>query len=138
MYKEVFTPHVWNVCESLDAEKKAVMEAIGVVNPQSYVEACQERNFINDPRKPIDSFFDYAMNSSPEGPSVPDSRYITEDVPEGLVLLESLGQVLNVDTPTCSGLINLAEAALQADFRTNGRNVERLQMSNVYRITNDR
>ena len=138
MYKEVFTPHVWNVCESLDSEKKAIMEAIGVNNPQSYVEACQERNFVNDPRKPIDSFFDYAMNSSPEGPSVPDSRYITEDVPEGLVLLESLGQILNIATPTCSGLINIAEAALQTDFRKNGRNINKLEINNLYKIVNNK
>lgn len=137
MYKEVFTPHVWNVCESLDAEKMAVMAATGVKKRQSYVEACQERNFVNDTRTPLDSFFDYAMNSSPEGPTVPDSRYVTEDVPQGLVLLESLGISLNVPTPTCSALIDIAGAALQTDFRACGRTVDKLGRENLIKIQND-
>ena len=126
MYKEVFTPHVWNVCESLDEEKMKVMAAAGVPKRQSYPEACQERNFLQDTRTPVESFFDYALNSSPEGPSVPDSRYITEDVPQGLVLLESLGRVYGIATPTCSALIDLANAALCADFRKDGRTITRL------------
>ncbi|MBQ7107686.1 MAG: NAD/NADP octopine/nopaline dehydrogenase family protein [Clostridia bacterium] len=136
MYKEVFTPHVWNVCESLDAEKMAVMSKVGVVKRQSYVEACQERNFVNDERSPLDSFFDYAMNSSPEGPSIPDSRYLTEDVPQGLVLLESLGIYLNVPTPTCSSLIDLASVALKIDFRACGRTVDKLGIENLSKIQN--
>lgn len=103
MYKEVFTPHVWNVCEALDEEKMNVLAAAGVKKRQKYVEACQERNFINDEREPLEAFFDYAFNSSPKGPDVPNSRYITEDVSQGLVLLESLGQVLDIGTPTCPG-----------------------------------
>lgn len=137
MYKEVFTPHVWNVCEMLDAEKMAVMCAAGVKKRQSYVEACQERNFINDSRTPLDSFFDYAMNSSPEGPSVPDSRYVTEDVPQGLVLLESLGLLYGIPTPTCSALIGIANAALKTDFRACGRTIEKLGKETLEKIQND-
>ena len=137
MYKEVFTPHVWNVCEALDAEKMAVMAAVGVAKRQSYVEACQERNFVNDERSPLDSFFDYAMNSSPEGPTVPDSRYVTEDVPQGLVLLESLGLSLNVPTPTCTALIGIANAALQTDFRVCGRTIDKLGSDNLLKIQRD-
>ena len=50
-------------------------------------------------------FFDYALNSSPKGPNISNSRYIIEDVPQGLVLLESLGQLLNIKTPICTSLI---------------------------------
>lgn len=137
MYKEVFTPHVWNVCEALDAEKMAVMSATGVKKRQSYVEACQERNFINDSRTPLESFFDYAMNSSPEGPAVPDSRYVTEDVPQGLVLLESLGISLNIPTPVCSALIDIASASLKIDFRACGRTIDRLGRENLSKIKKD-
>lgn len=131
MYREVFTPHVWNVCESLDDEKISVMRALGIEKEQRYVEACQERNFINDKRSPLDAFFDYAKNSSPKGPSVPDSRYITEDVSQGLVLLESLGAFAGVPTPTCTSLINIANAALATDFRKCGRTISKLGIENV-------
>lgn len=134
MYKEVFTPHVWSVCEALDDEKMIIMEKAGVPKKQSYVEACQERNFVDDNRKPLEAFFDYAMNSSPAGPSIPDSRYITEDVSQGLVLLESCGKYYDVETPVCTGLINLASAALGVDFRKHGRTINKLGLDNIKKI----
>lgn len=136
MYKEVFTPHVWNVVESLDKEKMDVLERLGCER-LPYAEACKWRNSLDDDRDALEVFFDYAANSSPQGPSVPDSRYITEDVPEGLVMLESLGSVLGIETPTCSGLINCACAALKRDFRKEGRTVERLNYETIKRILDD-
>ena len=137
MYKEVFTPHVWNVCERLDNEKLEVLKAVGILKAQRYVEACQERNFTDDPRSPLESFFDYAMHSSPKGPSIPDSRYLTEDVSQGLVLLESLGLALDVATPVCTAIINMADAALGRDFREEGRTLEKLGSESIYKIKND-
>ncbi len=137
MYREVFTPHVWNVCEALDQEKLSILEGLGIHNSQRYVEACQERNYIDDPRDPLDSFFDYANNSSPKGPSVPDSRYLTEDISQGLVLLESLGQYLSIDTPTASSLISLACACLKDDLRKKGRTIDKLGINNLDKISEE-
>jgi len=137
MYKEVFTPHIWNLVESLDNEKMNVLEAIGAER-LPYVEACRFRNFEDLTIDAKEAFLTYAKNSSPEGPFVADSRFITEDVPEGLVLLESLGKMLNVETPTCTGLINTASAALNIDFRKNARTVEMLGKENLERIIESR
>ncbi len=125
MYREVFTPHVWNVVEGLDKEKKDILEAFGC-DRLAYVEACKLRNSTDKEEDALQVFFDYAQNSSPQGPSIPDSRYITEDVPEGLCLLESLGDVVGVETPTTSALIDIASVALKRDFRGTGRNVKAL------------
>jgi opine dehydrogenase len=133
MYKEVFTPHVWNLVESLDKEKMDVLEKIGAKR-MPYVDACKFRNSEDLSIHSKEAFFHYAMNNSPEGPVVADSRFITEDVPEGLVLLESLGQMLGVATPTCSALIDMASALLKTDFRANARTVERLGKENLERI----
>lgn len=130
MYKEVFTPHVWNVVEALDSEKMNILEKLGCER-LPYVEACKLRNSLNRNENALDVFRDYANNGSPYGPNVPDSRYITEDVPEGLVMLESLGKVLNIDTPTTTGLINCASAALKINFRESGRTVEKLGIENI-------
>lgn len=125
MYREVFTESVWQIVESLDGEKMAVLEHYG--RPRlPYVEACKQRNAPDDERSALEVFFDYAHNHSVQGPSVVDSRYITEDVPEGLVLLESLGRRAGVATPVTSSLICIAEAALNRDFRTTGRTSSRL------------
>lgn len=130
MYREVFTPHIWNIVEALDSEKNDVLHALGF-NKLAYVDACKERNFPNDDRASKEVFFDYAMNHSPAGPTVPDSRYITEDVPQGLVLLESLGKMVSVETPVCSSLINCASAALLTDFRSIGRTIDSLGRHNI-------
>ena len=136
MYREVFTPHVWTVVEALDKEKMDVLEALGCKR-LPYVEACKMRNSTDSNENALDSFFDYANNHSPSGPNVPDSRYITEDVEQGLVLLESLASVLNIKTPVCSALINIAGAALSVDFRKNGRTVEALGYNNIKTILED-
>lgn len=136
MYKEVFTPSVWNMVLSLDAEKMAVLSSLGLP-PVSYVDACKYRNSENLEADSTEIFFDYANNHSPDGPSAPDSRYITEDVPQGLCLLESLGMKLNIPTPVCSSLINIASACLKRDFRSEGRNISSLGDQSLSRILNE-
>jgi opine dehydrogenase len=130
MYKEVFTPSIWNLVERLDKEKMDILEKLNL-NVISYVDACRFRNSEDlsiDSRK---VFFDYAQNGSPSGPTVSNSRYVTEDVSQGLVMLESLGKVLNIPTPICSSLINIASACLDIDFRKDGRTVETLGEGNI-------
>lgn len=128
MYKEVFTPSVWNLVEQLDREKNKILLALGL--PElCYVDACKYRNFHDLSIDSKAAFFDYAMNSSPKGPEVSDSRYITEDVSQGLVLLESLGKLLNVQTNLVSSLINMANFSLNKDFRVGGRTVENLGLT---------
>lgn len=132
MYKEVFTPHIWNIVEALDNEKMNVLERIGC-GRLPYVEACKKRNSLDNSKDALEVFFDYAQNGSPQGPNIPDSRYITEDVPQGLVMLESLGKTFNILTPTTTGLINCANAALRIDFRSIGRTVDALGYENIIR-----
>lgn len=136
MYKEVFTPKVWNLVECLDKEKMRVLQALGL-NPVKYVEACKYRNFIDENIGAKEAFFDYANNHSPKGPSMPDSRYITEDVSQGLCLLESLGEVLGIETRITTSLIDIASALLQRDFRREGRNVNRLGIDTIRKIVSD-
>lgn len=136
MYKEVFTPHIWNIVEALDKEKMDILEKIGC-NRLAYVEACKLRNSLDKTKDALEVFFEYANHSSPKGPNIPDSRYVTEDVPQGLVLLESLGSFYNVPTPTATGLIYCANAAFKKDFRKEGRTVESLGVNNLERILLD-
>lgn len=126
MYHEVFTPSVWRILEALDKEKMDVMEELGCER-LSYVEACKYRNTLDDTRDAKDVFFWYAdMPTRAKGPIVVDSRYISEDVPQGLVLLETLGLKFKVETPICTSLINMASASLDRDLRLEGRTIEGL------------
>ena len=138
MYHEVFTPSVWNILEALDAEKMDVMEKLGSER-LSYVEACKYRNTLDDSRDAKEVFFWYAaMPTRAKGPVVVDSRYISEDVPQGLVLLETIAAKVDVATPICTSLINMASAALGRDLREEGRTIERLGEDIVEKIIADR
>lgn len=128
MYREVFTASVWNLVKRLDNEKMNVLQALGL-EPMPYEKACRYRNSEDLSVNAKEAFFDYAINDSPSGPTESNSRYITEDVPQGLVLLESMGRVLNIKTPVCSSLIEIASACLDTDFRKGGRTVKRLGKS---------
>ena len=133
MYREVFTPSIWNLVEKLDTEKMEVLEALNL-RKIPYVEACKFRNSKDLSVDAKDVFYDYAQNNSPSGPNISNSRYITEDVPEGLVLLESLGKVLKIKTPVCTALIEISSACLDTDFRAIGRTLSTLGVQNVQTI----
>lgn len=137
MYKEVFTPSIWNLVERLDEEKMQVLKGLNLKEVK-YVEACRFRNSENQDVDAKEIFFDYALNSSPKGPNVSNSRYIMEDVPQGLVLLESLGEILNIKTPICTSLIELAGASLKTNFRNEGRTIKKLEMENLKKIIEDK
>ena len=137
MYHEAFTPSTWNLLEALDGEKMRVLEHLGC-DPVPYVEACKFRNSLDDARDAKEVFFAYAaMPERAKGPLTVRSRYITEDVPQGLGLLESLGAALGVPTPVCSSLIEIASAALGCDLRAQGRTIERLGRDNIRAILDD-
>lgn len=137
MYHEVFTPSVWNILEALDGEKMAVLQSLGY-EALPYVEACKFRNSLDEQRPGKEVFFEYAaMPTRAKGPVSVDSRYITEDVPQGLVLLESLGRALHIATPVASALIEIASAALGRPLRAQGRTLDALGHEIVDQILDD-
>ena len=140
MYHEAYTrdnPATWRILEALDAEKMNVLEKLGF-DRLSYVEACKYRNSLDDAMDAKEVFLNYAeMPTRAKGPIVVDSRYISEDVPQGLVMMEALGKALEIETSIASGLISIASAALGRDLRAEGRTPERLGMENIERILKD-
>lgn len=125
LYKEGFSDSIWNIIEGLDDEKNKVIEAYGGV-AMDYLECCKFRNEQDLSRPAKEVFVDYSENSSPKGPDSIHNRYLTEDVPNGLCLLESLAQYKGIETPTASSLITIAGLLLRTDFRKTGRTIEAL------------
>ena len=137
MYWEVFTPSVWKILEKLDFEKMQILGKLGL--PQlPYVEACKYRNSLDNTKNAKEVFYEYALSPyRAKGPIAVDTRYISEDVPQGLVMLEALGKHLNLQTPVCTSLIEIASAALGRDLRVEGRTPENLGISNINKIIDD-
>lgn len=130
MYRESFSPSIWHLIEALDAEKNAVISAYGG-EPLSYIEACRWRNEEDLSVDPYAVFREYAQSGGPKGPDGLHTRFIYEDVPMGLCLLESLATKADVQTPIATALISLAGALLETDYRKQGRTLASLHLSDL-------
>jgi len=129
MYREGFTPSIWNIVKDLDKEKMEVMERYEIP-PTSYFDEFRIRTFGDTSIDPFKGFKKYA-DESPKGPESSKSRYITEDVPIGLGLLHSLGRKAGVNTPICDSLINIASSINQTNYWEQARTLEKLGISNL-------
>lgn len=140
LYHEAYTranPATWRILDALDAEKMDLLEKLGF-DRVPYVEACKYRNSLDENMDAKEVFLDYAeMPTRAKGPTKVDSRYISEDVPQGLVMLEALGKALDIATPICTALIEIASAALGRSMRAEGRTPERLGREHIHRILHD-
>ena len=56
--------------------------------------------------------------------SVPQLRYITEDIPTGLVVYEALAKILDVECNRCTEMIDLYDSITGGNVRKEGRNLE--------------
>lgn len=55
--------------------------------------------------------------------SVPQLRYVTEDIPTGLVVYEALAKMLDIDCTVCTQIIDMYNARFNEDIRAKGRNL---------------
>lgn len=66
-----------------------------------------------------------------DAPSSMQHRYITEDIPSLLVPVVSFGELTGVDTPVTDCIISLASVINAIDYKSKGRNLERLGLSGL-------
>lgn len=123
MYREAYShenPATVQLMLALDEEKKNVLKSLGYDPTDIFVAG----GFLGDP---MESFFRYSESSDRAiSPTSIRSRYITEDVSQGLVLMESIAKRIGVEVPITSSLITIAGTALGIDFRATGRTIEQL------------
>lgn len=56
--------------------------------------------------------------------SVPQLRYVTEDIPTGLVAFEALAKMLDIDASVCTRIIDMYNERFETDARAIGRNLQ--------------
>lgn len=127
MYREAFSPSIWNIIEKLDDEKKQVIKAYGGENAISYLDACKWRNEEDLSFDSLAVFRNYAATGGPKGPANLDTRYIYEDVPMELCMLERLAAHKGIETPTASALITIASTLKNCDYRSIGYTIEEIE-----------
>lgn len=123
-YREGISASVAALIGGLDTERLAVAAAYGV-KAASAVDWLAEVYGIRQPSlyEAIQATPAYAAIQAPATASV---RYLTEDVPTGLVPLAALGRLAGVATPLMDAVIHLAGVVAGADYRQTGRGLARL------------
>ncbi|WP_346873774.1 NAD/NADP-dependent octopine/nopaline dehydrogenase family protein [Clostridium sp. UBA5988] len=120
-YYDGISPSIGNLLEKIDEERVQVSKRLGVevestvewlkrtynVKGQNIYECIQN----NEAYKTIDA------------PSSLKHRYILEDVPCGLVPLESVGKKYGMSMKYTGMIIDLASSVLNIDFREEGRDI---------------
>ncbi len=130
MYKEAFTDSVLKVINAFDEQKNMILEQFDCA-PLDYFEAAKWRNEENQDIEAMEVFRSFAQTSN-KGPSFLNHRYLTEDVPMGLCLFSSIGNILGIDTSIADSITTLASALLRKDLRKKARTIQYLlQKDNV-------
>jgi len=126
LYREAMTPSVWKVMRALDQERVRVREAFGLGPPHCELPEEVGRVFVDQ--------FGYEgieAGRKMKGPKSLSERYLTEDVPMGLVLYSSLAKVAGVPTPVIDSVVTLVSALLGCDMWSQGRTIERLGLTGI-------
>jgi opine dehydrogenase len=64
-------------------------------------------------------------------PKTLNHRFLTEDIPYGMVPMESLGQLAGIPTPNTSAVIEIASALLDRDLRKEARDLKSFNLNNL-------
>ena len=129
-YYDGISQSVAHFLEKIDAERQAVAKKGGFkiesvkdwlirtygVTGENLFECIQN----NEAYKEIDA------------PPTINTRYIFEDVPNGLVPVEAMGQEFGVPTPNITTIINLACSVMDFDYRKNGRRFTSEQLKEYF------
>jgi opine dehydrogenase len=119
-YYDGITPSVARFIGKIDQERIEVSKALGH-EVESTMEWMKRTYHIQG-----QNLFSTIQNNESyrtiDAPKSLNHRYIEEDVPCGLVPLESTGLALGIDMKCTSLIIDLANAMLDKDFRQSGRN----------------
>jgi opine dehydrogenase len=129
MYEEGMTPSVVRVMESLDRERLRIGEMLGVRLPTG-VDMMVESGY--GPRGTLWESLNGSAGLTPvKGPDSLENRYVTEDIPYGLVAWASLGKAVGVDTPIMKALIEIGGAIMGKNCWHEGRNLQKMGLAGM-------
>lgn len=118
-YYDGISKSVASFLEKIDAERQHVAEAIGC--PVESVADWLKRTYKVEGNSLYACIRNNQAYREIDAPPTIRCRYLMEDVPNGLVPVETLGKELGIETKSISTIIDLASAVVGIDFRTNGR-----------------
>ena len=120
-YYEGISKTIADYIEEVDKERQMLAEKLGV-----FVESTADwmrRTYQIEGNTLYECIRNNDYYKEIDAPATIHHRYLLEDVPCGLVPLESLGKFLGEATPYTTLIINLACAVIKTDFRRMGRHI---------------
>lgn len=142
LYREGMTPAVARVYEAMERERLAMLDRLGLnlhhyagLDARGYnlgetLKECHDR-ILNTSMDAAFGAESIEVGTKMKGPTSMQDRYVTEDVPYGLVLLATLGRLLDVPTPITDAVINLCGAINRTDYWAEGRGVDELGLGGM-------
>jgi len=133
-YAEGVTPAVARLYQAISHERVAVAAALGAAVPTledwfdrvygvreaSLVESCRRLTYNSD-----------GPYQATGTPSSLDHKFITEDVPTGLIPMSALGAAAGVSTPAIDALVAVVRSMTGKDFTAEARTLARLGLSGM-------
>ncbi|WP_282173269.1 NAD/NADP-dependent octopine/nopaline dehydrogenase family protein [Cytobacillus firmus] len=123
-YGDGITKGIAHVVEQIDQERLAIGKALGV--ELTSILRWQYEAYGVKAASVYEALTKNASYKGIKAPSKLETRFLTEDVPCGLVPLASLGKLLNIEMPITNAFIETANSVLQIDYWKEGRTLERL------------
>ncbi len=130
-YQEGISPEIARMVEKVDNERCHIIESLGLepITFKKWAKTCYQCRS----ESYYQIFHEIDSYKSIKAPKSLNIRYITEDIPTGLVPLSSLGRYLNISTPAINALIILANTLMKKNFWKIGRTIENIKLPLNYR-----
>lgn len=118
-YYDGISPTIARLLEGIDAERLSVASAMGC--PVEPLTGWLSRTYGTRGSSLYEHLQSNEAYRGIDAPKTVRHRYVEEDVPNGLVPLESLGERFGVPTPLTSSVVTFACQVMGEDYRASGR-----------------
>jgi opine dehydrogenase len=129
-YGDGLTPAVERLISSLDSERLALGEGLGLAIP-SLPDLVDDMYDVCTGETIMELLGESPIHKSGLGPTTLEFRYLTEDVPYGLVPMASICDELNIDCPTIESMIHLLSIGAGTDFEEEGVTADQLGLAGL-------
>lgn len=132
-YWEGHTKSITNVVKRVDQEKLEVGKSLGINLPtiEQLFEEYYRGRYTEGTGGLNEIVTTNVIYRGTIAPSELTSRFVTEDVPYGLVLISSIGKRFDVPTPTVDAIIHLASVLNGTDYGKEGMTMEKLGLGDM-------
>lgn len=128
-YTDGVSPSVGRVMDALDRDRLALLAALGLEEVPAIEWDRRLYGLVGATSYEVNR--DSVIHRGIRAPDSMRSRYLTEDVPYGLVPLASIAHQLGVETPLIDLFIDLASTLLGEDLRAAGRTADSLGLAGM-------